>query len=90
MLDDFSTVKIEETADKASQPASAGPSASTPKSGEAAPKEAAAAGEEPFSEEEFAKQLQTGMADLLGELEQSVCCQLELTECLPHELTIVR
>jgi peroxin-19 len=30
------------------------------------------AAEDAFSEEEFAKQLQAGMADLLGELEKSV------------------
>lgn len=83
MLDDFSTVKIEQAADKPSQPASAGPAASTPKSGDGAPKEAPATGEEPFSEEDFAKQLQSGMADLLGELEQSVCCHFELSDHLP-------
>ncbi|OAQ70749.1 Pex19 protein [Pochonia chlamydosporia 170] len=77
MLDEFSTVKIDEKP-KPSQPGSAGASASasTPKPADAAaaaaaPKESPVAGEEPFSEEDFAKQLQAGMADLLGELEQS-------------------
>ncbi|EFY92930.1 peroxin [Metarhizium acridum CQMa 102] len=71
MLDEFSTVKLEDGANKPIESGSAGPSTSTPKPGDAAPKESPAAGEEPFSEEDFAKQLQAGMADLLGELEQS-------------------
>ncbi|TWU72195.1 Peroxisome chaperone and import receptor [Metarhizium rileyi] len=72
MLDEFSTVKLETGPDKAAEPGSAGPSVLSPKTGDAAFKESPpAAGEEPFSEEDFAKQLQAGMADLLGELEQS-------------------
>ncbi|KAK8930225.1 hypothetical protein H634G_01226 [Metarhizium anisopliae BRIP 53293] len=71
MLDEFSTVKLEDGANKPTESSSAGPSTSTPKQGDAAPKESPAAEEEPFSEEDFAKQLQAGMADLLGELEQS-------------------
>lgn len=60
MLDEFSTVKID-TAKSEVPPAPA-----------AAPAAGATTEEAPLSEEEFAKQLQAGMADLLGELEQSV------------------
>ncbi|KAL2196135.1 Pex19 protein family-domain-containing protein [Corynascus similis CBS 632.67] len=59
MLDEFSTVKID-TAKSEVPPAPA-----------AAPAAGATTEEAPLSEEEFAKQLQAGMADLLGELEQS-------------------
>ncbi|KAK4033971.1 Pex19 protein family-domain-containing protein [Parachaetomium inaequale] len=58
MLDDFSAVKIE-----APKPEAPPPPASPPA--------AAAAGEDALSEDDFAKQLQAGMADLLGELETS-------------------
>ncbi|KHN95070.1 peroxin [Metarhizium album ARSEF 1941] len=72
MLDEFSTVKLENGTNKPTESGSAGASTSTPKPGDAtSTKEPPAAGEEPFSEEDFAKQLQAGMADLLGELEQS-------------------
>lgn len=69
MLDDFSAVQIE-----SKKPAApAGPSSAQ------AAKEPASSSKQPeaddaFSEEEFAKQLQAGMADLLGELEKSVRC----------------
>ena len=73
MLNDFSAVKVD-----SQKPAETPqPEASQPKP---EPKEAAAASEpadaleDAFSEEEFAKQLQAGMADLLGDLEKSVSC----------------
>lgn len=72
MLDEFSTVKMEETGQKPAQPASAAPAGSAEKAVDAAAKDAPTAGDEAFSEEDFAKQLQAGMADLLGELEKSV------------------
>lgn len=67
MLDEFSAVKIDQP-----KPVEAA-AAIKPE----APKDTAPSGKQPevedaFSEEEFAKQLQAGMADLLGELEQSV------------------
>jgi peroxin-19 len=67
MLDEFSTVKID-------QPKTVEASSSSKPE---VPKDPAPSGKQPevddaFSEEEFAKQLQAGMADLLGELEQSV------------------
>ncbi|KJZ79744.1 hypothetical protein HIM_01213 [Hirsutella minnesotensis 3608] len=70
MLDDFSTVKLD------TKGPSAGQTTSAPLASQAhAPKPAAAeelpGAEDPFSEDDFAKQLQAGMADLLGELEQS-------------------
>lgn len=76
MLDEFSTVKIDQP-----KPAQAAAS-SKPE----APKDPAPSGKQPevedaFSEEEFAKQLQAGMADLLGELDQSV-------SLLRHEQTL--
>lgn len=67
MLDEFSAVKIDQP-----KPVEAASSVKPE-----APKDTAPSGKQPevedaFSEEEFAKQLQAGMADLLGELEQSV------------------
>jgi len=67
MLEEFSTVKLDQT-----QPPGAAAGSSKPE----APK-GSASGKQPevedaFSEDEFARQLQAGMADLLGELEQSV------------------
>lgn len=59
MLNEFSTVKIDAKKTEAPQGATAAPAAGAP-------------AEEALSEEEFAKQLQAGMADLLGELEKSV------------------
>ena len=60
MLDDFSAVKID--APKPEAP----PAPTSPPAGTSGP------GEEALSEDDFAKQLQAGMADLLGELETSV------------------
>lgn len=71
MLEDFSAVKIEGSAQQSTQSASAAPAESTPKAADAATKDAAASDEPAFSEEDFTKQLQAGMADLLGELEKS-------------------
>ncbi|KAL2157682.1 hypothetical protein VTH06DRAFT_5165 [Thermothelomyces fergusii] len=58
MLNEFSTVKINAPKPEAPQGPAAAPAAG-------------ATAEEVLSEEEFAKQLQAGMADLLGELEKS-------------------
>jgi peroxin-19 len=66
MLDDFSTVKLD-----ASKPAAAPAAAqttTTTKPDAAKPPAPGADPEENFSEEDFAKQLQEGMASLLGEL----------------------
>ncbi|KAL8305195.1 hypothetical protein RB597_003911 [Gaeumannomyces tritici] len=63
MLEEFSAAKIDP---KAKSPAAAPPGPSIPK-----PAPPAATVEDGFSEEEFAKQLQAGMADLLGEMETS-------------------
>lgn len=77
MLDDFSKPKVDQT--KAAAPpvpsASAAPAAASSSA-------AAAAGpplddkslEDLLGDEDFAKQLQAGMADLLGELDKNVCC----------------
>lgn len=67
MLEEFSAAKL--------GPGTKGPTAAAP--GPSIPKSAPApaattAAEDGFSEEEFAKQLQAGMADLLGEMETSV------------------
>lgn len=75
MLDDFSAVKLDQskTGKTETPAASSAPAAATATSD--APKAAAPATGEPgpdVSEQEFAKQLQAGMADLLGELEKSV------------------
>ncbi|KAI8669172.1 hypothetical protein NCS57_00731400 [Fusarium keratoplasticum] len=79
MLDDFSAVKIE-----SKKPAApAGPSSTQ------AAKEPASSSKQPeaddaFSEEEFAKQLQAGMADLLGELEKSPDMQAQFEDIFKH------
>jgi peroxin-19 len=81
MLDDFSTVKLDSKQPASSEPQAAGgtPVAASEATTKEAPKAdgAAGAGEE-FSEDEFQKQLQSGMAELLGELEKSVRCK-----CIP-------
>ncbi|KAK0651576.1 Pex19 protein family-domain-containing protein [Cercophora newfieldiana] len=61
MLEEFSAAKIDSQAPAVPQgkPAAAGPSAPEPKL------------EDILSDDEFAKQLQAGMADLLGEMESS-------------------
>lgn len=66
MLDDFSTVKLDPKL-----------SVEPPSPGKSEVPKDAASGKQPdvddaFTEEDFAKQLQAGMADLLGELEKSV------------------
>lgn len=72
MLDDFSTVRLDSKkpeqlcSGKPAQPEGPPP----PAASSSTKKEPSI--EEDFSEEEFAKQLQAGMADLLGELEKSV------------------
>ncbi|KAI3400127.1 hypothetical protein diail_4358 [Diaporthe ilicicola] len=68
MLDDFSAVKIEH---KEPEISAAGPGmpSTTPA---AAPKEKTATGEDDvLSDDDFAKQLQAGMAELMGEMESS-------------------
>ncbi|KAF5010341.1 hypothetical protein FDECE_3502 [Fusarium decemcellulare] len=79
MLDDFSAVKL----DSKKPTETAGPSSTE------APKEPASSGKQPeaddaFSEEEFAKQLQAGMADLLGELEKSPDMQAQFEDIFKH------
>lgn len=71
MLDDFSAVKVDSTkpAD-APQPAATQPTADATKSDPSSVPQPNV--DDAFSEEDFAKQLQAGMADLLGELEKSV------------------
>jgi len=64
MLNDFSAVNINQSAAAA---------ASTTAAGSSSQQASGAGAEEPvLSEEEFARQLQAGMAELLGELERSV------------------
>jgi peroxin-19 len=72
LLDDFSAVKVD-----AQKPAPAAPKAAPDAKPDTASKGASAGDqkasvEEDFSEEDFARQLQAGMADLLGELDKSV------------------
>lgn len=69
MLDDFSAAKI--TDDKAQKPAAA--SATEPSEKKTTSSTQAKVGEEgEFSEEDFAKQLHAGMADLLGDMDKNV------------------
>lgn len=74
MLDDFSAVKLDQTkaapsATGAATSAAPAPAASSEQSKDAPVPPQPDAN---LSEEDFAKQLQAGMADLLGELENSV------------------
>ncbi|KAF5026198.1 hypothetical protein F66182_1762 [Fusarium sp. NRRL 66182] len=82
MLDEFSTVKLDQT--KPPEP----PEPPAPAQSKV-PKESASSGKQPevedaFSEEEFAKQLQAGMADLLGELEKSPDMQAQFEDIFKH------
>lgn len=71
MLNDFSNTKLD--AQKPTEAPKAAPSQPAPESSKAAPSSDPQANpEDAFSEEEFAKQLQAGMAELLGDLEKSV------------------
>ncbi|KAJ8129639.1 hypothetical protein O1611_g3990 [Lasiodiplodia mahajangana] len=74
MLDEFSTVKLDSKADvpKTTAAASTASTSAGPTSGDgAADSEDSLPGLEDFSEEEFQKQLQAGMAELMGDLEGS-------------------
>ncbi|KAK4191497.1 Pex19 protein family-domain-containing protein [Podospora australis] len=66
MLDEFSSVNI-----NAQKPAGATAPVSGPGRPPAATDATGASGEDTLDEDEFAKQLQAGMADLLGEIESS-------------------
>lgn len=75
LLEDFATVKMTGSAQqpRLTQSTNAAPSQATPRPIDASTKLPATTSDEPeFSEEDFAKQLQAGMADLIGELEKSV------------------
>ena len=69
MLDEFSTVKLDSQKPEPAGTAKPEP-AKAPAAASSSEKQPSL--EDAFSEEEFAKQLQAGMADLLGEIEQSV------------------
>lgn len=76
MLDEFSAVKLDSKKHAELSCTGKPEPQSAPVAGPAPPASSSSekkpADEEAFSEEEFAKQLQAGMADLLGELEKSV------------------
>lgn len=88
MLDDFSAIKVDapkagpaapkSVADPAKDSSTKGAEAQNQNSGP----------EDDFLEEEFAKQLQAGMADLLGELEKSVSGDLLAPWPLYHRLSL--
>ncbi|KAG5982751.1 hypothetical protein E4U55_001403 [Claviceps digitariae] len=74
LLEDFATVKMTASAQepRLAESANAVPSQTPPQPNDASAKIPATTSREPeMSEEDFAKQLQAGMADLLGELENS-------------------
>ncbi|KAG5914985.1 hypothetical protein E4U61_005132 [Claviceps capensis] len=72
MLQDFATVKISTSTQESTGLGSAvAASRTAPVSADASTKPPATSGEPEISEEDFEKQLQAGMADLLGELENS-------------------
>lgn len=69
MLDDFSAVKIES---KQPDISAAGPGRPSTTSAPVAEKKPASAEDDVLSDDDFAKQLQAGMAELMGEMENSV------------------
>ncbi|KAG5960616.1 hypothetical protein E4U58_004588 [Claviceps cyperi] len=72
MLQDFATVKMSASTQESTGPASAAAASRTaPVSADASSKPPATSDETEISAEDFEKQLQAGMADLLGELENS-------------------
>ena len=76
MLDDFSSVKVEDSKKPAPTVTAKEPPKEAPPTASAAAAAPASApdptGDGELSEEDFAKQLEAGMAGLLGELEQNV------------------
>lgn len=80
MLEEFSTVKLDQT--KPPGAAAAGSSKPEAPKGSASSKQPEV--EDAFSEDEFARQLQAGMADLLGELEQSPDMQAQFEDIFKH------
>ncbi|KAF5553222.1 peroxisomal biogenesis factor 19 [Fusarium napiforme] len=80
MLEEFSTVKLDQT--KPPEAAAAGSSKPEAPKGSASGKQPEV--EDAFSEDEFARQLQAGMADLLGELEQSPDMQAQFEDIFKH------
>ncbi|KAF4344675.1 peroxisomal biogenesis factor 19 [Fusarium beomiforme] len=79
MLDEFSTVKLDQSKLSGGAASSSKPEASKDSASGKQPEV-----EDAFSEEEFAKQLQAGMADLLGELEQSPDMQAQFEDIFKH------
>ncbi|KAF5972782.1 peroxisomal biogenesis factor 19 [Fusarium coicis] len=80
MLEEFSAVKLDQT--KPPGAAAAGSSKPEAPKGSASGKQPEV--EDAFSEDEFARQLQAGMADLLGELEQSPDMQAQFEDIFKH------
>ncbi|KAF5597241.1 peroxisomal biogenesis factor 19 [Fusarium subglutinans] len=79
MLEEFSAVKLDQTKPLGAAAASIKPEAPN---GSASGKQPEV--EDAFSEDEFARQLQAGMADLLGELEQSPDMQAQFEDIFKH------
>ncbi|KAF4125693.1 hypothetical protein GMORB2_0937 [Geosmithia morbida] len=83
MLDEFSSVKLDtkKPSEAAPHPATAQPAQTEAKDDHTKKAESPFAGlGEDFSDEDFAKQLQAGMADLLGEFEKSPDMQSQFEE----------
>ncbi|KAM0344621.1 hypothetical protein ACHAPU_007395 [Fusarium lateritium] len=80
MLDEFSTIKLDQAKSSEADATSGSPEAAK----DSGPSGKQPEVEEGFSEEEFAKQLQAGMADLLGELEQSPDMQAQFEDIFKH------
>lgn len=86
LLDDFSAAKIETKAPAAPAPAPNPPSVPAPTLPPGLEDENL---EELLNDDEFAKQLQAGMADLIGEIEKSVRCDHHITNHTVTKLTIL-
>ena len=69
MLDDFSSVKI---GSKEPVVTAAGPGRPSTSTAPASKEKTATAEDDVLSDDDFAKQLQAGMAELMGEMENSV------------------
>lgn len=72
MLQEFSTIKVDPSkAPESAAPAAPKPTPPNPPAPALGGADTQAGADDGFSEDDFAKQLQAGMADLLGELEKS-------------------
>lgn len=80
MLDDFNDVKIDPSKPAVAGPTSADPPADVKSQATPGSTTTKAAEEDVLSDDDFAKQLQAGMAELMGEIENSVLLAHEIVK----------